>query len=265
MYFKEDRIGKGKPTLAIMACLHGDEIAGKKVIEHLKKIELKKGAISLFIGNSEAITKKKRFIEKDLNRSFPGKKNGVLEEKIAYALRPRLGHFDFVVDLHTTNSKMDSLAIVTKLNKKHKDLLKKIPINKVALIGKKVFGGNDMISYCKVGVSLEYGPDKSGRNYKKILKDIKTILSNLNFIEGKKKVIFKKSLYEVSGVYQVMDKFEQSNKLKDFRLIHKGQAIGQINSVSIKSDSSFYPLFLGKGRYPKTLALISSKKSLTLK
>ena len=69
-------IGKGKPYICIIGCLHGDEIIGKKAIDVFKRLNLKRGTITFIIAHSAAMKKNKRFLDRDLNRVFPGKKIG---------------------------------------------------------------------------------------------------------------------------------------------------------------------------------------------
>lgn len=259
-----EKIGNSNPKIAIIGCVHGDEIIGKKVINELKKINLKNGSLYFIIANQEALNRKKRYIKKDLNRSFPGKINGIVEEKIAYKIKKELKRFDVVIDIHATNSNFDSLVVVTKFNTEIKKILKFTPIDKIALIRKKVFGGNDLISYAKLGVSLEYGPDKSGKNYKKCLKDIKIVLKNLGLISGKKIVFKQKTLYTVKGKYKVSNQFKQNNCLKDFKLIKKGDIMGKDNLKEVISTKNFYPIFLGKGKYKNILSLMADEKKIEL-
>ncbi|MCX6712779.1 MAG: succinylglutamate desuccinylase/aspartoacylase family protein [Candidatus Vogelbacteria bacterium] len=257
-------IGKGKPHIAIVGCVHGDEIIGQKVINEIKKIKLLRGSISFIIANPAAVAKKKRFIFKDLNRAFPGKEGGRVEEGVAYRLIPALKQFAIVLDIHATNSNFNCLAVVTKLNKQVKQLLAFTPITKMALIRKKVFGGSSLIDHCKLGISLEYGPNKTGRNYKKALADIKVILRNLKMLPGQVEVYKQKELFTVSGTYAVSGQFKQNSELKDFQLIKRGETVGFTGQKPIVSSKSFYPLFLGKGRYPKILSLVASKSYLRL-
>lgn len=264
MNYKIETIGQGKPNIAIIGCVHGDEIIGKKVINQLKKIKLKKGTLTFIIAHPKAVAKKKRFFQKDLNRSFPGRKNGMTEEKIAYELNKILKKFDLVIDVHATNSDLKSLIAITKYNKQIKNLLKITPIKRVAYAPKKVFGAKELITYSKLGVSLEYGPNKSGRNYKRALNHVKIILKNLGVLKGKKTLYKEKDLYKISGIYRVPNNFQQNNKLKDYQLIKKGQLIGKINKKAIYSDKNFHPLFLGKGRYQETLALMAKKEKIKL-
>jgi succinylglutamate desuccinylase len=264
--FIEYTIGnESSPHIAIIGCVHGDEVIGKKVIDKLRSLTLKAGSITFIIANKRAITAKKRFISRDLNRSFPGKRAGVYEEQLAYVLHQHLQTFDLVIDIHATNSNIDSLGIITKLNKQIRLVLKYLPIKKVALIKQKVFGGHELISHCKTGISLEYGPDKSGRNYKLALKHVRALLINMGVLAGKKNYYSSKILYTLTDRYTINKKFKQNPNLNDFKLIKKGEIIGHLNKKTILSNKTFYPIFLGMGKYKKTLALIAlHKKPLTL-
>ncbi len=253
-------IGHDKPSVALVGCLHGDEVLGKKVIDELEDVKLKRGSLSFIIANTPALAKNKRFIKKDLNRSFPGKRNGEDEEKLAYCLEGVLKDFDYVIDIHATDSDVGALVIVTSLNKNIKNFLKHIPITKVVLMKKSNFSKGSMIDFCRAGISLEYGPDKTGRNYKKVLMNVRSILKNVGLLSGKKELFLKKELYTVSGTYSVASGFKQNNKLRNFCLIKVGQVIGDLNGEESLSKKEFYPLFLGKGAYKRTLALVADKK-----
>lgn len=255
---------KSIKKIAVVGCVHGDEIMGKLVINELKKNPALKQKLAFFVANEPALAKRKRCLKKDLNRVFPGKKKGLAEERIAYFLYRQLRSFDLVIDLHATNSNFKSLAVVTKFNQPIKNLLKIIPIDKVALIKKSVFGGREMIGHCKLGLALEFGPNKSGKNYPRTLAVVKTILKNLNILPGQKSFYSKKELYTVAGSYKVPDNFKATAGLKDFSLIKKNQVTGHVGRQVVKSNKNFYPIFLGKGRYQGTLALVSNKKTVSL-
>lgn len=256
-----------KPSVALIACTHGDEVAGIRVFKELKKNNVLRNEVGFFVAHPQALRQRKRFVTTDLNRSFPGSRLGTLEERIAYKLRKKLQPFDIVLDIHTTNSGIDRLAIITSLSPAVKNILKFLPIEKVAIVPRRVFGGKELIRYHGAGVSLEYGPNKSGKNYRKIVSDINVLFRNLGILSKHQRRFFlHKELYRVRGIYRLQDGVRPERKLRDFLLIKKGQAVGHTHDgVAIRSIHSFYPLFLGKGRYPKTLALISSKEKLLLK
>lgn len=266
-YFEHESLGFGKPHLAVIACTHGDEIIGKKTLTNLKKIKIEHGTLHFIIAHSLALKKNKRFIKKDLNRSFPGNPQGVLEEKIAHQLTPLLKSMDLVIDIHGTNSGFNFLAIVVKLNKKNRQVLKCLADKKIALIKTKSLTGKPLISICPNSISLEYGPNKLGKNYLRALRDVKLILKKFKFIQNKKnkiQIYQKKELFTVTGNYPVPAIFRQNKKLRDFHLIQKGDFIGSTGKNKLYSNKNFYPIFLGKGRYKKLLALIANKKIVRL-
>jgi len=258
-------IGSGHPRVAIVGCVHGDEVIGKRVIKEIKKLKIIKGTLGLIIANEPALLKKKRELKNDLNRCFPGKKGARFETGLAYRLHQKLKKYDLVIDIHATSSRFDKLAIVTRLDPQAKKLLLLVPIKKVMLARRSVFGGKEMISHSKAGLALEYGPNKSGKNYHKALADMLVLLANLGVIAGVKQRFAGKELYDASGAYKVPEGFRQNKNLRDFCKIRKGQPIGKIKRLIVRARRDFYPLFLGKGAYQGTLAIAAKKRFIKLK
>lgn len=251
-------------NIAITGCVHGDEIIGKKVINVIKHYHFPACKVSGIIANKPAMRLKKRFVKYDLNRIFPGKKNGRAEEKIAHHLKNNLSKYDLCIDLHATNSYFESLIIITRFNKQIKELLKYIPIKNVALMTNHKLSKGSLIHNTKLGICLEYGKGKNGKNYPKAVNDIKILINNIKKLGVSKKIYRAKNLYKVYSIYKVADKFTQNKNLRDFVKIQKGQLIGHKGNQKIFSTTSFYPLFLGKGRYESTLALMAEKENITL-
>jgi len=250
--------------VTIVGCLHGDEIIGQKVIEELQKLTFKKD-VSFLIANKEALEKKNRFISTDLNRSFPGKKGASDEEGLAFDILQKIKDSDLIIDIHATNSDFDKVAIVPDLSRERKELLKAVPIKKIALVTKQVFGGKELMNYSKLGVALDYGPDKTGDNYQIALEDIKQILLNLNFLDGQKNLMPEKELYRVQGLYKTEKEFKPNNNLREFEEIKEGDFLGQTRSGErVLAKENFYPLFLGKGSYQESLCLKATKEILSL-
>ena len=262
MNFIERTIGKGGPSVAIVGSMHGDEKIGERVIARLRGLELEQGTVSFINAHPEALKKHVRFIERDLNRSFPGKKNGVIEEQLAFKLKRHLRGFDVVIDLHTTRSDIGSLIIFTRDSTAMRELLGRVPIKKVALIGSHIFGGHEMVNHTPLGISLEYGPDTNGKSSVRAARDIKALLVNLGMVAGRRRRMLKKVMYTVSGRYEVKGKVRPKAGLRDFRFIKKGQSIGSTEEGNLKARYSFYPLFLGRGRYEGTFALAAKTKQI---
>lgn len=98
------------PTIWLTGCIHGDEVGGIAVIQEIfKKITktpLLKGSIYAFplmnpIG-FENISRSLSLTNEDLNRAFPGNRNGSLAERIAEKIFNKIIETkpDLVLDLH---------------------------------------------------------------------------------------------------------------------------------------------------------------------
>lgn len=256
-------IGTGDPHIIVVGCLHGDEPLGRDVVEQLKTIELQKGTLTLVVAHEAALARNVRFIETDMNRAFPGRPDGALEERLAYELTPLLRSADCVVDIHTTRSAIDALLIITERTKNGDGVLAAIDVPKVAYIDRAHFGKGGMINEAQIGVSLEYGTaeaDPLSRAYT----DVVSVLSHFGMTVGASDVHKEKELYTIVKAYSVPDGFVHNEAIRDFVPIRKGDQVGTVDGVPIIASESFYPLFVGNGRYTGTLALCADRTDITL-
>lgn len=250
---------KTKPIVAIVGCVHGDELIGKKIIEALKKIKIKRGALMTIIGNEKALKLKQRFVDQDLNRSFPGKERGNYEEHLAYILKNKIASADYVIDIHSTITTVKNLAIITRKNKKTLELINLLSPRRVALID-RVIGKKALTYYCKAGISLEYGKDGDRLVYDKILKDIMVLLKKLGMINFKTKMVsVKPELYRINETIKKQNGFKINNEIKNFKLIKKGDLIASSDSKSIKAKTNFYPILFGKNSYKDIYGFTAKK------
>ncbi len=75
------------PTIVVIGGLHGDEPAGYLAARELRKWNVARGKLVLLPdANRVAIEAKRRFVGRNMNRLFPGKKNGDAIEKLAFEI-----------------------------------------------------------------------------------------------------------------------------------------------------------------------------------
>jgi predicted deacylase len=103
------------PTLLLTAGLHGDEINGVEIVRRLiadKLAQPENGTvIAVPIVNIYGFLQQARYLPdgKDLNRSFPGNKNGSLASRVAYAIVNHiLPKIDYGIDFHTGGASKDN-------------------------------------------------------------------------------------------------------------------------------------------------------------
>jgi len=222
-----------KPKICIVGSLHGNELIGKEVIDYLAKKKPKtKLSIIGIIANTEAMKLKKRFVDVDGNRCFPGSKNGNTEERMAYEILKVTKDCDYVIDIHSTHAKQPDTIIIIKKNAMK--LAKYIPIKKVLFMGKSIASGKALIDHVKCGVSIEFNRKRS-KEYvaKKITKAIEAI--------EKGKLYNKKEIYKVLGFY---GKKDSSYKWKNFKEIKEKEVKKQFPKAK-----RLYPVFIGEPSY----------------
>ncbi len=227
LYKNIEKVGNGKKKIAIVSLIHGDEIES---LEVSKKVRVKfkdKGIFSLYFikANYKAYLKGKRFIDKDLNRIFPGNKDGCHEEKLAYELIKIFQRMDLVIDLHSTKAKSDPFLIITKKDDNLLNLLCGKGINKVCFMNQDVAHGKALIDFCR-GFSLEI-PESSNNNI--------AVDFIINLLE---------SYMECFYVYKKIDKdILFAENFEEFNL----------------GDEKFYPVLFGEDDYEFT-CLATKKK-----
>lgn len=107
---------KPGPTILFLAGMHGDEINGIEVVRKLIKREdvktLKRGCVvAIPVLNIVSFLLGTRDLPdgRDLNRCFPGSKNGSLGSRIAHDLMETIiPQIDFGIDFHTGGSKISN-------------------------------------------------------------------------------------------------------------------------------------------------------------
>ncbi len=96
------------PVLALIAGMHGDELNGMEIVRRMLDLGLhkvKRGTVVCMpVINVYGFLNYSREVPdgKDVNRSFPGKKNGSLASRVAYYLMQQVIPFiDYGIDYHT--------------------------------------------------------------------------------------------------------------------------------------------------------------------
>ncbi|KPQ00651.1 MAG: putative deacylase [Bacteroidetes bacterium HLUCCA01] len=103
------------PTLLLTAGLHGNEINGIEIVRRLiasKVLHPERGTVvAVPVVNIYGFLQQERYLPdgKDLNRSFPGNKNGSLAGRVAFAIVNQiLPIIDVGVDFHTGGASKDN-------------------------------------------------------------------------------------------------------------------------------------------------------------
>jgi succinylglutamate desuccinylase len=244
------------PEVGIVGCLHGNEKLGAQVIRTLSSRE-KKLPIRTVIANEEAMKRDVRYIDTDLNRSFPGGQGGGIEERLAPKILKALEGCRYIIDIHSTTSGMADCVVTTTdsfRKRKVRELIEAVPIGKVVIMNKSIGKRRSLIDHVRCGVSIEFSQDRAAESVAAIVER-----SIRNFGEDRRRHS-RKEYFKVLRPLKIKD----SSKLmmKDFRRVEKGSAFAVAAGKKIRADYDFYPIFINERGYKDTTCIIAKKIGL---
>lgn len=218
--------------ILIIAATHGDEPLGLKVIKNLKKQKLNR-YFNCLIANPAALKINTRFVETDLNRSYPGNPDSKLyEERLAAKNLALAKQYKYIIDIHSASQGMDDFIIIPRTKFNPKDFpIQLLDLNRIILWPDPKGPLSEVMLN---SLELEFGI--KSKKYNEVALKATNIVADfiLRFNESNFKLAEKnQNFYLVYGrLYQ--KKFSgQIENLKDFESITIG-------------DEKFYPLLTGQ-------------------
>jgi hypothetical protein len=226
-------------NILLVGSQHGDELLGEKLYEYLiASNPCILPHIEFVIGNPIAHSKKVRYTESDMNRSYVDNPKTFEEKRAAEIIQYiERNAYDLVLDLHTTNCIQTPCLIVKDsllINRDYIDAssIKNVVVMKHEIISCSLIGKVDQAIAIEVS-NVDLGTEL----YEKISKDI------VNYIY-KKKVSCNKKYFEVT---ELLEKDE----------LKQNQVETLINFK--KSNYGFYPVLVGENSYKNSTHYLGFK------
>ena len=131
-----EQLGDGEPEVAVVGGIHGDEPCGVAAVEHfLDERPAVARPVRFVVANEEAVTQGKRYVERDLNRAFPGDRDGAThEDRLAHALGEAVGDCTTLA-LHSTQSYERMFALVDELREFSRAICPRLSVDAVVETG----------------------------------------------------------------------------------------------------------------------------------
>lgn len=127
-----EQLGDGRPEVAIVAGIHGDEPCGPRAVERLltEHPDVER-AVKVIVANERALERGVRYINEDLNRVFPGDPDAeTYEKRLAHELVTELRDCT-VLSLHSTQSYAQPFALVDKVNAVARSICPYLPVSEL--------------------------------------------------------------------------------------------------------------------------------------
>ena len=234
--------GNGDPEFTVTGSIHGDEPVGKKAIEKIldKDFEFLK-PVQFIVVNEEALELDKRFVEVDLNRSFPGfKESEIKEERLAAQLLDQIGDSK-VLDIHSTHSFDRPFATTESFDNPMMEMLKASGVENAVKFAEDSGTLTDYVE----GIVVESGLQHSDQAVENAVDVIENFLAYFGVIDEE---------FEASDP----EKFVQQEKVEgdwqflaeNFQKVEKGDVYARNEEdEELVAEKDFYPVLMSTEGY----------------
>ena len=221
----------------VIAAIHGDELFGLKIIGRIKKYF--KNEILIRVGHPEAIAKRKKFIEEDLNRSFNSKKQSV-ESQIAKDIKKEITNSvaDLIIDIHTSIVSVGKVAIVAKHNPLTEYVAQALSMDVLVIMPKSLTKTALIGCFPNKSISIEFGRDNKSDT---LASEIAKKIESLNFSKSKKNS-------NNLPIFQVYDQIDKNYK-----------GLSTIKNLVFNKELGGYPFLAGLNTYKSIGGFLAKK------
>ena len=243
--------GEGRPEIAIVAMMHGDEVCGKKALDRFleSEFELQK-PVKFIVANEEAMEKEERFIDTDLNRCFPGNlESDSHEERLAAKLMEELEGLP-TLTLHSMEEFEEMFCLVNTVDE---DLIKAPGVKKAVDVEPL---DKDSIEKYLDAVSVEAGKIGSEQAEENAFQLIVNFLAYFDAID-------KASSNQRPEMFQMYDVVEGDYEFtaENFEKVKEGQEFAKNDETALKAEKAFYPILMSTDGYDDILGFKGRKIS----
>ncbi len=248
---KVETRGTGDIEFTFIGSIHGDEPAGKRAIEKIleKDYDFRK-AVKFIIVNEEALEQDERFLDEDLNRSFPGDiDSDQREERLAAELLSEIGDSK-VLDIHTTHSFDRPFANAKTFEDPEMEMIKATGAEDAV----KFEEGDGTLTDFVTGIVVEAGTQHSDEAVENAVNVIENFLAYFGVLDRE----FEASdpdLFvheeEVEGDWEFLK--------ENFQKVEKGEVYARREGEQLRAKEDFYPVLMSTDGYEGMLGHKASK------
>jgi predicted deacylase len=248
-------IGSDNPVIGVVGLVHGDESVGRIVLDEMRSLQPLCGTLRLIYANLPAERAGKRCVETNLNRVFPGKKDGKLEERIAYGLQECLRDCELVIDLHEMYEQTPAFVISHVQNSQDPrfyQMAQRTGLEHYTITGRNANFSSliDFVNQCGgMGISIECGKTGTQESVRNAKSCIENILRYKKMIAGKPvcSVPQTYAFQEMVSVTPGAD-FTPYGNVRNFELLRANTPIGISGGAEVISPSfDCFPIFYNGG------------------
>ncbi|MFB6190438.1 MAG: succinylglutamate desuccinylase/aspartoacylase family protein [Candidatus Nanohaloarchaea archaeon] len=248
-----EKLGDGTAEYAVVANLHGDEPCGREAVEKFlsEEWEIQK-PVKLIVANEKAVERDARYIDDDLNRSFPGDPGSDShEERLAAELMEEVEDTK-VIDFHSTRSQDEPFATVSSIDDETLELVRATGVHDVAYFPSESGTLNEQEL---PAVTIEAGRQGT----RQAAKQAHDILVNFLAAEGVIDADHELSEPEIYRYYETVEGGDLEFVAENFSLVEEGEVFAYQGDHKVEAGEDFYPILMSTDGYEDILGYKAQK------
>jgi predicted deacylase len=255
--------GNGEPRIAVVGSIHGDEPEGAKAIERLLADNLGYSRpVKYIVANPPALERNVRYIDADMNRVFPGDAESEdLERRLAARVCEETAGYTTLA-LHSTRSKPEPFALVSRCDPDVLGLASKLPVEHIVDESALSEG-----SYTNCGsvVSVECGCQGTDEAADAAERVVRAFLDVTGAVEtGYEPNEGEPEYFEIGEAVPKEPGKEHELLVENFAEVREDETYARSGGEPVIADRSFYPILMSEDGYAEVLGYRGRKVASNL-
>lgn len=248
------QLGDGTPEVAIVGGIHGDEPCGVRAIDRLVEEDPDVDRpIKLIVANEKALAEETRYVDRDLNRAFPGDPNADAHEvRLAHHLAAEIRECTTIA-LHSTQSYDEPFALADTIGAVTRSICPHLPIDYV--VEADGFAEGRLISYphtLEVECGLQ-GSEQAAENAYWVVRGFLAATSALAAPMSDEPLDAgdRESVTAFRLAERVPKESGHDYKVfaTNFELVEEGECFAAIDGERLHAERDFYPVLMSPYGY----------------
>ncbi|MFB6070085.1 MAG: succinylglutamate desuccinylase/aspartoacylase family protein [Halanaeroarchaeum sp.] len=251
------QLGAGRPSVAVVGAIHGDEPCGVRAIERLLEDDpAVREPVKFVIANEAALERGVRYVDADLNRAFsdetpPDAHEVELADRLAHELKGTT-----VLSIHSTQSYPHPFAISSGTGEHVRDVAPKLSVRAVVdaegSVSGRIFEAEADILEVEAGLQ---GTEAAAENAYRIAREFLTATGVLpGETTASELPVFEmgESIEKPAGsAYEVF--------AENFHRVDTGESFAAADGTEIRAEEPFYPVLLSAYGYKDIFGYVGEK------
>lgn len=250
-------LGEGRPEVAVVGGIHGDEPCGEAAIERLVAADLPvERPVKLIVANEAAAERGVRFLDADLNRAFDVQEGDGHEHHLSRALAAEVEGMT-TLSLHSTQSYAEPFAIVNGLDEAASEVVTRLPVDAVVNVANDADGrlfALEATPLVEVECGLQGSPEAAD-NAERVVRAFLGATGVLPETREPRSV----PVYRLGESIAKPPAERYEVHAENFRRVERGDVFASADGRRFVADDDFYPVLLSAEGYDDIFGYVGER------